>query len=635
MDRKALQRCIVLCLTLVVGLSALSVRLVYLQATDREEYARTAGKPYEKTYPLLAKRGTIVDSKGEIIAKSIISKTLKVDKYHLLEPRTVARGIASHQLSQTPEWATWDDKTRWKKIKMRSRTLLMEDHGKQWYVEKHLDYACAELARPLGMTKAELKSLIAVNKKPYDKSIVSDIAPDLAYRLKELIDKKNIKGFRFDENMKRFYKSPTLLTHLLGYEGKTADSDTERGISGIEYSFEEHLAGRHGYKKEMRDLSGEVMPAYKGSILAPINGNNVQLTIDMGIQAIVDEQLDIAVGEYDPELATIIVMNPKNGHILGFASRPHYNLNTRKNIVKNGYNYGVQGQYEPGSTFKTMAVAIAVNEGLKTIDSKVFCHNGYYKEGKLWVRDDYPKAYLPVWGILQKSNNVGTYMLAKQIGYDRYMKYVRDCGFGQKTGLGVGSESKGIVRDHKNMVDFSRNSFGYGLTVTPLQIANFYCVIANGGELMQTRIVKKVDNYRGETVLENKPKVIRRIFTERTCAKVREALEKVVMEGGTATKADVQGYTEGGKTGTAMMVAKEGGYSDTKKTVSFAGMLPIDNPEFVCVVVLQNPRAKKEYNLGGGTVAAPIWRETMKRVAAYKGLTPTEKITEPLVGASR
>jgi len=630
MDKSALKRCTILCLALVVGLSVLSFRLIFLQATDREEYARKAGNPYERTYPLLAKRGTIVDSKGEIIAESIISKTLKVDKSHLLDPLVVTRGIACQQLSSGSEWVKWDKKTRRKKILALSRKLLNETHGERWYVEKHLDYACSELARPLGMTAEELKKLININEKPLDISIAKDISSDLADQIKNLIKNKNIKGFRFDENMKRFYRSPTLLTHILGYEGKTAESDLKKGKSGIELAFEEHLAGRHGYSKEMRDLRGEVMPAYKGSILAPINGNNVQLTIEMGIQAIVDEQLDLAVLEFDPEMATIIVMNPKNGHILGFASRPHYNLNTRENIVKYGYNFGVQGQYEPGSTFKTMAVAAALNEGLKTIDSKVFCHNGYYREGKVWVRDDYPKEYLTVWGILQKSNNVGTYMLAKQVGYERYMKYVRDCGFGEKTGLSLGSESSGIVRDHKNPMDFSRNSFGYALDVTPLQIANFYCIIANGGKLMETRIVKKVEDYSGKTVVEYKPKMVRRVFTEKTCSKVREALEKVVQKGGTATRADVEGYTEGGKTGTAKM-AENGGYSDTKKTVSFAGMLPIDNPEYVCVVVLQNPRAKKEYNLGGGTVAAPIWRETMKRVAAYKGLTPTEEIIEPVV----
>jgi len=125
--------------------------------------------------------------------------------------------------------------------------------------------------------------------------------------------------------------------------------------------------------------------------------------------------------------------------------------------------------------------------------------------------------------------------------------------------------------------------------------------------------------------------VIRRVFSEKTCSKVREALAKVVQEGGTATRADVEGYSEGGKTGTAF-IAENGGYSKTKKTVSFAGMLPIDKPEYVCVVVLQNPRAEKEEKHGGGTVAAPIWKETMKRVAAYKGLPPTEAIQEPVAG---
>jgi len=211
------------------------------------------------------------------------------------------------------------------------------------------------------------------------------------------------------------------------------------------------------------------------------------------------------------------------------------------------------------------------------------------------------------------------------------MKYVKDCGFGQKTGLGVGSESRGIVRDHHNMFDFSRNSFGYSIDVTPLQIANFYCTIANGGNLMKTRIVNKVDDYDGKTVQEFRPEVIRRVFSEKTCSKVREALAKVVQEGGTATRADVEGYSEGGKTGTAF-IAENGGYSKTKKTVSFAGMLPIDKPEYVCVVVLQNPRAEKEEKHGGGTVAAPIWKETMKRVAAYKGLPPTEAIQEPVAG---
>ncbi len=647
MEKTAQKRCVNLCLILVVGLSALSVRLVMLQTTDREGGSGKAGKSYERTYPLLAKRGTIVDCNGEIMAKSAISQTLIVDKYHLRDPRTVAKGIARRELGNDPKWVEWDDKTRNRKVKLMGRKLLLKEYGAKWYVNEHLDYACSEIAPALGLTKDELKKLINV-KKLGDKVIAKDISPDIASRIKELIDEKNIKGFRFDEDMKRTYCSPTAFTHLMGSTGMTKASNVERGISGVERAYDEHLKGRHGFKKEMRDRSGEIMPAYEGSTLAPINGNVVQLTIDMGIQTIVEEQLDLAVKEYDPVRATIIIMDPNTGDILAFASRPHFNLSTRKGIVEFGFNFGLQGSYEPGSTFKMVAVAAALDLRLKRLDDKIFCHNGYYRNTnpKFTVRDDYPKEYLKVWEIPQKSNNIGTYMLAKMVGYDRYMNYARGFGFGIPTDLGVGSESKGKLPKKFNAVDFSRNSYGYALTVTPLQIANFYSVMANGGKLMKPRLIKKVDNYMGETVMEFKPEVVRRVISERAARDCRTALETVVQKGGTATRADVPGYTEGGKTGTAEKwdpelgelylhersgkMRKRGAYSKTKKTVSFAGMLPIDKPEFVCVVVVEEPRAEKDFNFGGGTVAAPIWRETMKQVAAYRNITPSEELESEL-----
>ena len=626
------KRCVVLCALLAGGLTGLSARLVYLQVVDRKVYAAKAGRSYERTYPMLAKRGTIVDCNGEVIVKSLISKTMMVDKYHLNEPRTICRGIACMQLMQTPEWYGWDEKTRGRKIKHRSRNLLLQRKGKEWYVNEHLDYACRSLARPLGMTAAELKTLIAVEKKPYDKAIVKDLDPELAYRLKELIKEKRIKGFRFDETMKRAYSSANLLTHLLGITGKRADDVVERGRSGVESAFNEHLTGQHGYRKEMRDLSGEIMPAYRGSTSAPINGHNVQMTIDMGIQAIVEEQMDYLSTEYNPVRSTIIVMDPNNGDILAFASRPHFNLETRENIVKHGFNYGMQGEYEPGSTFKMVTICAALNEGTKRLNDKIFCHNGYYREGKIVVRDDYPKGNLYLWEIPKKSNNIGTYIVAKELGYKRFMRYVKDFGFGVRSGVGVGSESPGLVRHNGNMMDFSRMSFGYALRVTPMQIINFYCCIANGGKMMQPRLVKRVDDYYGETVVQYEPKVLRRVLSEKAASNARKALKTVVEKGGTATGADVKGYTEGGKTGTARIWDNELKiYSKTRKTVSFVGMLPIEHPKFVCLVVVEEPRTKKDYNFGGGTVAAPVWREVMKQVAAYRNLTPTEDL-EPEVG---
>ncbi len=634
MDRQTYKRCLRLCLILVVGLSALSIRLYFLQVVDGEKYAKRAGDSYEKTYPLLAKRGTIVDCNGEVIAKSIISKTLIVDKYHIKEVRTVVRGVACQELSKTTEWYEWDEKTRGRNIKLRSRKLLNKSKDRQWIIDRHLDYACEEISTPLGMTKDELKKMIGINERSMaDKVIVKDIAPDIASRLTDLIRKKRIKGFRFTESMKRFHNSPGLLTHITGYSTHAKGDDKHVGKAGIEKACEEHLAGTDGYKKEMRDLSGEVMPAHKGSVHAPINGNNVQLAIDMGIQAIVDEQLDAAVLEYDPVRATIIVMDPNTGDVLGIASRPHYNLRTREGIMTSEFNYALQGEYEPGSTFKLVAIAAAINERIRGINDKVWCHNGYYRNPSpgFNVRDEHGKGYLKVWEIAKKSNNIGTYMLAKQVGYRKYMDYVEGFGFGQETGIGLGAESDGLVRDKGNMVDFSRYSFGYALRVTPMQIANFYCVMANGGNLMRPRVIKKVENYLGETVEEYKPEILRRVISERTARDCRQALKSVVEEGGTATSADVEGYTEGGKTGTAeIWDNKLKAYSKTRKTVSFAGMLPIQSPKFVCVVVLQEPRAKKDYNFGGGTVAAPIWKETMKQVAAYRNLTPTEEVSTTL-----
>lgn len=635
MDKQTHRRCLYLCLILVTGLSALSVRLYFLQVVDRDKYAQQAGSSYEKSYPLLAKRGTIVDCNGEVIAKSIISKTLIVDKYHMKEVRTVVRGVACQELSKTPEWYDWDEKTRNLKVKHRSRTLLNKNTDRQWIIDQHLEYACEEIATPLGMTKDELKKLINIGEKSMaDKVIVKDIAPDIASRLHDLIIKKHIKGFRFTESMKRSHNSPELLTHITGFSFHAKGDEKEVGKAGIEKACEEYLAGKDGFKIEMRDLSGEVMPAHKGSVHAPINGNNVLLTIDMGIQAIVEEQLNAAVLEYDPVRATIIVMDPNNGDVLAMASRPHYNVATREGILTNEFNYGLQGEYEPGSTFKLVAIAAALNENIRKLNDSVFCHNGFYSHysPKFSVRDEHAKSYLKVWEIAQKSNNIGTFMLAKQVGQRKYMDYVKNFGFGKKTDIGIGSESKGLFRDNGNVVDFSRNTFGYAIRVTPLQIANFYSAIANGGNLMKPRMIKKVEDYRGVTVKEYKPEIIRRVISENAAKDCRQALKTVVELGGTATRADVEGFSEGGKTGTAeIWDNKLKAYSKTRKTVSFVGMLPIESPQFVCVVVVEEPRTKKEYNFGGGTVAAPIWKETMKRVAAYRNLTPTEEV-EPTLG---
>lgn len=627
MKKHTTSRALTLSLLLACGLSGLSYRLIQLQAVENGDYVRKARRSHSSTQKLLAKRGTIVDTNGEVIAQSIISKSLFINKQHLREPRTVAKGIACKQLTQHQKWHEWDSKERSKKIFRRACKLLNKKTDPTWIVNEHLQYAADNIAPMLGMTPQELIRKINLNNKPSYKAILKNIDPALASKLQTIIRKKNIKGFQFEENMRRQYHSPELATHVRGYENWQGT-----GRSGVEKAANEYLAGMDGSITEMRSPSGSIMPHHKGSIVRPINGHTVHLTIDMGIQAIVEEELDRVFKDVDAVRGSIIVMNPHTGDILGIASRPHFNLNLRKNVVKHGFNHALQAQYEPGSTFKTITAAAALDKSLVGIESSIFCHNGYYRSAdrKIWVRDDHPKTRLKVWEILKKSNNIGSYMLAKQTGYEDFMSYVKNFGFGQKTKLSVGYENQGNIRDNGNPFDFSRKAYGYTLTVTPLQIANAYCVFANGGKLMQPNIIKKIDNEFGDIIAENRPTELRRVIKESTAKNIRYALSKVIEKGGTATRANVPNYTEGGKTGTAYLWdAQLKKYNNKKKVCSFVGMLPINHPKFVCAVVIEQPRAKKNYNFGGGTVAAPAWKATMERVAAYAKLDPDDAQTTP------
>ena len=215
-------------------------------------------------------------------------------------------------------------------------------------------------------------------------------------------------------------------------------------------------------------------------------------------------------------------------------------------------------------------------------------------------------------------------------GKDRFFKYASDFGFGEKTNVRLAGESRGMLKNTGNEVDFSRVSYGYAVSVTPLQVANAYCVIANGGNLMQPQIVKSVDTNAGVIIEEFKPKVLRRVISERTARLMRESLKTVVETGGTATRADVPGFTEGGKTGTARKHNEiAGGHYEDRYTVSFAGMLPAENPAFVCIVVVDDPQTT-EVKRYGGTIAAPIWKRIAERTAAHMHLTPTEEISQQL-----
>lgn len=627
-------RCLLLCSVLVTGLSLLSVRLIQVQAWDRKNYHR-AGLAFDSEEILPGLRGNIVDRNEEVLAKSMPVSSVYGDILHLVNPEQMSFTAAFERASQAEGWAALSEEDQRKRVKAE-RWEMLGSMPEQAIREMAIARCVNLLARPLGMRREELRKIIIDGiggKKRGEFLLAKNLPDDVARGVQEIIDENWIEGFRMRHGYRRWYTSPDLASHVIGYTGETEEKDDkggpvyrQTGKFGIEASLEEYLAGRDGRRTDRRDLVGMRIPGESRSIQPPRAGLNVQLTLDMGVQAIVEEELDAGLAEFQSERGCIIVMDPKTGEILGMASRPHFNLNELKDLDKTASNFALQAIYEPGSTIKIVAAGAALNERLVSPQTSIFCHNGLYQQGKVRVPDLHPYGYLTVEGVLQKSSNIGAYKLAQQLGMSRFYDYLGKWGYGSKTGILLSGESRGVVRNTGNPTDFSRASYGYALAVTPLQMASAYCVVAGDGNLRKPTIVKSIIANDGTEVERFEPETVSSVLRPETARSMRKALGKVTETGGTALLARVPGYKVGGKTGTARRI-KDGKYQLGHYVVSFAGMMPAEDPAFVCIVVIDDPRKSgiKHY---GGTIAAPIFSKVGVRLAAHMNLAPTEPVDE-------
>jgi cell division protein FtsI/penicillin-binding protein 2 len=624
----------------MVGLSVLSYRLVQIQWTDRQRYADSSRRAFHRIEKLPALRGMIVDRREEPLARSIPMSTVFVDKNHLFDPKLAAFGLAYRNASSEPGWHRLSAEVQNRRIHSL-RGGILSSHTPEEIVSEHLDHAVGVLARPLGMRREELRAKIETSKAKWV-PLAKDLADDDADKLRSILDRHWIHGFEFQNSIKRWYTSPDLAVHLIGYTGETEEIDEngkpERRVTGrfgVEASMEDYLAGRDGWRQHRRDARGLVVPGDSSSLMPPRAGLNVQLTIDIGLQAIVEEELDAALAEYESVRGAVVLMDPKTGEVLAMASRPSFDLNRREDVATKGFNFAIQAIYEPGSTYKIVSTAGALNEGLATPQTVVPCYSGRFNEGRVSVPDHHPYDKLSLEGVLVKSSNIGAYMFARRLGPKRFYQYTSDWGFGRKTGIQLGGESSGIARNTNNAVDFSRASYGYALNVTPLQMACAYGAIGGDGRLLKPKIVKALVANDG-TVVENFPtEVVSQVIRPETARKMREALAKVTETGGTATLAAVPGHRVAGKTGTALRHNPNGrGYLANSYTVSFAGIMPAENPAFVGIVVIDDPRTNKVTRYGG-TIAAPAFGKIAARAATYLNIQPTEPVTPPLATAER
>lgn len=413
----------------------------------------------------------------------------------------------------------------------------------------------------------------------------------------------NLPGVYIAEDSKRHYPFGSYLSHVLGFAGID-----NQGLTGLEHYYDGKLKGEKGHVSFFSTAKGTKMPNLADEYEPPINGLNLTLTIDSRIQTIMERELDQAEAKYEPDGAMAIAMNPNTGEVLAMSSRPDFNPEHYREVPAEVYNQNkpVWMQYEPGSTFKLITLAAALEEGVVDLENDTFHDPGYINVAgtklRCWKKGGHGhQTFLEV---VQNSCNPGFVELGQRLGKDRLFDYIEEFGFGQKTGIDLQGEGTGILfnRDRVGPLEQATTAFGQGVAVTPLQQVVAVSAAVNGGYLYEPYLAKEwTDGETGEVVESISPVMKRQVISEKTSEQVRYAMENVVAKG-SGKNAFIDGYRVGGKTGTAQK-AKNGKYLENNYILSFIGVAPMDDPQIVVYVAIDNPKNTIQY---GGVVAAPI-----------------------------
>ncbi|MCM8534960.1 MAG: penicillin-binding protein 2 [Lentisphaeraceae bacterium] len=457
--------------------------------------------------------------------------------------------------------------------------------------------------------------------------VQNNVDPILVSRIQQM----KLPGLRYVESSVRFYPKDSLLCHVLGYTTHEGS-----GASGVERVYDKNLQPQEGYLLYERSRR-----AHKVTNLdeqKPLDGKDIHLTVLEPIQSIVEDELDRLMKEVKPKACYAIMANPKTGAIMALAQRPHFNPNDRNTMKPQNYNPRfLVDVYDPGSTMKAISLA-GVLEHNKNIGlgTPVYCENGMWYYGGRPLRDaGHNYKNLRFWEVIQKSSNIGTAKLALTIKRRQY-DVLRKFGFGERTGINLGVESKGILWPEKywSKLSYTRLPIGQGISVTPLQMVQAYGALANKGRMMQLHLVDKIYDPILDKSKYTHPIVKNmEVISPEAAAEMVEALKTVTKKGGTATQAAVPGYEVAGKTGTAQKVIpavkdangkviQKAYYSDTVHVSSFIGFVPADDPEFVLYVVCDEPPYKFRY---GGKCAAPYFKRISEQTLSFLNVQPTIK----------
>jgi len=596
---------------LLAAFAVLAGKLVNLQVVRHEELLGLAANNTVRTIARVPMRGKILDIRGNPLATSLPAKLICADPSLLLStnPALAAHGRAAVAQALAPLLQTDPDD-----LLDRLAPRLLVAGGKtnlsQYVALKHqvpletwdrIKQTMAAL--PLGLDESKLNS----DEQSYCRSL----------RAKAI--------FATDEQ-KRVYPGQTLAAHVIGFVSREGEEET--GKNGIELEYNSKLSGVPGWRHTELDKRQRELVAYRDEDIEPRDGLNVVLTLDAGLQNIMESELAAAMRQLSPVSISSVMIRPRTGEILALANCPTYDPNHPGAFpVEALRNRVIADNHEPGSTFKIVVVSGALNERLVSLNDIFNCEHGHFYYAGATLHDHESYGDLSVQSIITKSSNIGAAKIGLRLGEPALYQYIRDFGFGSRTGIFLPGEVYGSVPPVRKWtkISLARIPMGQGIEVTPLQMAMAMCAIANQGVLMRPMIVDRLVDADGRVVVKYNPQPVRQVARPETMTQIITALKTVVGKDGTAPKARLDNYTVAGKTGTAEKV-ENGHYVSDKYFSTFLGFFPADNPELCIAVFIDEP--PKGDHFGGGA-AGPIFKAIAGRAANYLNLKPDVEPAAP------
>ena len=534
-------------------------RAVQLQLWQGERLKRLGEKQHLKEWIVLPKRGAVMDRTGEALALSLEAQSVYARPHRLDDPGAVTR----------------------------------------------------TLARILDLNPGELRQKMT-SKKPFV-WIKRQVSPQEAEQIQNL----SLNGVGMFYEPKRYYPQGQLAGQVIGFVGRDSE-----GLEGLELHYNEYIRGESGSSVSERDALGRrvLVQGVEGLQIPP--GGDIHLTLDTSIQYLAEKELEATIHKHRAKAGVAIVVEPFTGEVLALANYPSFDPNNfAKQSSQQKRNRAVADSFEPGSTFKTILAAAALEEGVVDKEDLFYCEMGKYPYAGKVIHDTHPHGWLPFYKILQVSSNIGFTKVAEKLKKDRYFKYIEKFGFGELTGIDLPGEVPGLLRKPEawSGIDLATHAFGQGVSATPMQMVMAYGAIANGGFLMRPHLVRRIVGPRGEVLVQNQPHVVRRVISEKTARLLASMLKGVTNEGGTGTMASLEGFEVAGKTGTAQKAdLTNGGYAASKRVGSFIGFVPADDPKLVVLVLVDEP----ETNVYGGVVAAPVFRDIARGALRRLAVAP-------------